>query len=246
VSRDKRQRVFELAEALYQSIRAQLSVPKYQALAVGRGANLDTIDVPLNNRLWLVRRFAEIRKIEREDERLAQLDAIVNWTNPGPGGLYDDLGNPSAQPHLIPGLPYDKDPMFRRSSMTSFAIRGSASVAGQDFGYLDYPVSWRTHAEALFDAPVQLRYTDLDRSAEYRIRVVYGGDNVAPKMRLVADDRIEVHGWIERPVPFRPLEFDVPVEATRDGELRLSFFSEPNRSGAGRGNAVSEVWLIRK
>jgi hypothetical protein len=38
-----RARVFELAEALYQSIRMQLSVDRYKAIAVGRGANLDTI-----------------------------------------------------------------------------------------------------------------------------------------------------------------------------------------------------------
>ncbi len=50
---DWRARVFELAEALYQSIRMQLSVARYKAIAVGRGANLDTIDMPLNNRLWL-------------------------------------------------------------------------------------------------------------------------------------------------------------------------------------------------
>ena len=47
VSQDKRQRIFELAEAMFQSIHAQLSVPKYQALALGRGANLDDVDVPV-------------------------------------------------------------------------------------------------------------------------------------------------------------------------------------------------------
>ena len=54
-----RARIFELAEALFQSIRMQLSVPRYKAIAVDRGANLDTIDYPLNNRLWLE---AEIRR----------------------------------------------------------------------------------------------------------------------------------------------------------------------------------------
>ncbi len=54
----RRTRVFELAEALFQSIRMQLSVERYKAIAVGRGANLDTIDMPLNNRLWLKQRFA--------------------------------------------------------------------------------------------------------------------------------------------------------------------------------------------
>src|SRR5262249_35000211 len=41
---DLRARVFELAEALFQSIRMQLSVPRYKAISTDRGANLDTID----------------------------------------------------------------------------------------------------------------------------------------------------------------------------------------------------------
>ena len=53
-----RARVFEMAEALFQSIRMQLSVPRYKAIASERGANLDMIDMPLNNRGWLLARFA--------------------------------------------------------------------------------------------------------------------------------------------------------------------------------------------
>ena len=48
---DLRSRVFALGEALYQSIHMQLSVDRYKAIAVSRGANLDTIDFPLNNRV---------------------------------------------------------------------------------------------------------------------------------------------------------------------------------------------------
>ena len=47
---DYRGRVFEMAEALFQSIRMHLSVERYKAISVGRGANLDTIDHPLNSR----------------------------------------------------------------------------------------------------------------------------------------------------------------------------------------------------
>ena len=45
--RDLRARVFELAEALFQSIHMQLSVSRYQAIGLGRGANLDSIDFAL-------------------------------------------------------------------------------------------------------------------------------------------------------------------------------------------------------
>jgi hypothetical protein len=90
-------RIFELAEALFQSIGMQLSVPRYKAIGVDRGASLDTLDVPLNDRLWLERKFSEAHGDP------AQIDSILNWTDPGPGGFYDDLGDLTRQPHLVRG-----------------------------------------------------------------------------------------------------------------------------------------------
>jgi hypothetical protein len=72
-----RARVFELAEALFQSARMQLSVPRYQAISVGRGANLDSIDEPLNERRALEKGFTRIRELESEDERLRALAELV-------------------------------------------------------------------------------------------------------------------------------------------------------------------------
>jgi hypothetical protein len=46
--------------------------------------------------------------------------------------------------------------------------------------------------------------------------------------------------------PPRPLEFDIPKQATEKGELDLSWSREPGLGGNGRGCQVSEVWLIRK
>src|SRR5581483_2161598 len=70
VAQDWRARVFDLAEALYQSIRMQLSVERYQAIAVERGANLYSVDAPLNNRVWLHERFAALRRPPTETDRL--------------------------------------------------------------------------------------------------------------------------------------------------------------------------------
>src|SRR4029079_9285577 len=70
IAADLRARTFELAEALFQSIRMQLSVPRYQAIAVGRGATLDLIDHPLNNGPWLRAQFSEIRAMGSESDRL--------------------------------------------------------------------------------------------------------------------------------------------------------------------------------
>jgi hypothetical protein len=215
-----RARVFELAEALFQSIRMQLSVPRYQAISVDRGANLDTIDYPLNNRPWLKQRLGEIRQLPDEAARMKAISDIVHWTDPGPGGFYDDLGNPAREPHLVSGV-------------TGFA------------GNQNWRVSWRTHAESLNDEPLRMHYDGLDTAAQYKIRVVYAGDSPRTKIRLDANG-IAVHPLITKPAPIAPIEFDIPKSATEKGTLDLSWYRETGLGGNGRGSQVAEVWLIRK
>jgi hypothetical protein len=228
VSADWRARVFELAEALFQSIRMQLSVERYQAISVGRGANLDTIDRPLNNRAWLLARFAEIRQAGSEAERLQQIDAILNWTNPGPGGFYDDLGNPSCQPHLVRGPGFAEDPAFFKSALTHFEDRPQLRK------------SWWDQSLALYDSPLHLRYTGLDPAARYAVRAVYGSGPT----RLVANEKFEVHPLLTK--PYQPVEFDVPPKATAGGTLNLYWYGQPGRGGPGRGCQVAEVWLLNR
>jgi hypothetical protein len=224
VAGDLRARDFELAEALFQSIRMQLSVARYKAIAVDRGATLDTIDAPLNNRLWLEQRFRELRAAASEGERLAGIDQILHWTDPGPGGFYDDLGDTTRQPHLVPS----------ETTIVGFGPTGTRRH------------SWWDHAESKFDAPVRMHYSGLDPAARYKIRVVYAGENPRRKMRLVAGEKWEVHGLIEKPAPLRPLEFEIPHEATERGELDLAWYGEPGLGGNGRGCQISEVWLIKR
>ncbi len=231
-----RLRVYALAEALFQSIRAQLSVQHYGAIAVGRGATLDSFETPLNNRGWLIARFAEAAALGSEIDRLAAIDRIVRWTDPGPGGFYDDLGNASQQPHLVKGLPYEKDPQRFESTATGFGYNP------------DWRLSWMTHAESFWDAPLQMRYSGLDPAARYRLRLVYAGDvfNMNGLIRLVANDKYEIHPLMKKASPVTPVEFDVPAEATRGGELTLTFTGPPGIGSSGRGNQIAEAWLLRK
>ena len=248
VAPDLRLRIAELAEALFQSIRMQLSVPKYQAIAVDRGASLDTVDYPLNNRRWLREQFANIRRLPAETNRLEAIERILRWSDPGPGGFYDDLGHPARQPHLVRGLPFDQDPASLVSSKTGF----------EEFDAVDEPdekpdgavrLSWIDHAESLGDQPLQLRYDDLDPAAQYTLRVVYAGDSPKRPIRLVAtgpNGPIEIHPLMQKPWPIRPIEFAIPAAATLGGKLILSWSREPGLAGNGRGCQVSEAWLIRK
>jgi len=239
-----RARVFELAEALFQSVRMQLSVPRYKAIGTRRAANLDLIDFPVGNGPWLKQQIAEIRSLATEAERLARIESVLSWSNPGPGGFYDDLGNVAAQPHLLRNdVSYAGDPAGQRSPLMHIAPRHSGA-SSRIQGPPVARVSSSTFAEALHDQPLELLYTQLDPRSRYKVRVVYGSE-VASQIRLVADATHEVHPMQPKDLEVRPLEFPIPVEATRDGELRLSWTRPPGVGGTGRGVQVAEVWLIR-
>lgn len=233
---DTRARVFELAEALFQSIHMQLSVPRYKAIGIRRGANLDLIDFPLNDAPWLLKRFSEIRTLSTEAERLKKIDAIVNWSNPGSGGFYDDLGRVGSQPHLVTGSVYADDPACQSAPLAGMAVRLRDHQSR---------VSSSTYAETLHDYPLEMFYPHLDKTARYRLRIVYGAE-AGSDIRLVANGQYEIHPMRPKEMNYQPVEFDIPAEATKTGELRLRWNRPPGLGGSGRGVQVAEVWLIVK
>lgn len=235
VAQDLRARVFEMAEALYQSIRMQLSVPRYKAIGVERGANLDRIDTPLNNRVWLEARFAEVRQAGDEQERLKRIFDVANWTNPGPGGFYDSLGSVMERPHLVREPDHASDPEFRQAPLIGF-----------EYDEPTWRTAWQACAETRYDSPLRMHYDGLDPQAQYTLRVVYAGDTLEAPMRLVANGKYEIHPLLPKSEPVHPVEFDVPREATSGGALDLAWTQGPKQRGSGRGCQVAEVWLIKK
>ncbi len=231
-----RGRVLELGEALFQSIRMQLAVERYRGEAVVRGTNLDTLDYPVSDAPWLLNRISGIMREPDTAKQLAAIAALLRRTDPGPGGFYDDLGNIANRPHLDLGEGAERDPEFRATPLTGFLY---PDVLGSHA-----PLAWKRWAESLFDAPLKMHYTGLDPKAHYRLRAVYSGDQPTKKMRLVANEQLEIHPYVQRPWPPVPQEFDIPAAATAGGELTLSWTREPGQGGSGRGCQVSEVWLI--
>jgi len=240
-----RERLAELAALLFQSIGMQLSVEKYQAIAVDRGASLDTLDYPLNNRIWLKEQFVRIAKLGTENERARALNDLIEWENPSPGGFYDDLGNPARQPHLVKDLAFEQDPGSMASPRSGF----------EEDLVVDEPdekpdgarrIAWMDHAETLYDTPLRVQYADLDPKASYRLRVVYAGDAPKKRIRLTANGTLEVHPFLLRAFPYKPVEFELPAAATASGKLLLEWQGEPGLGGNGRGCQVSELWLIKK
>ena len=92
--------------------------------------------------------------------------------------------------------------------------------------------------------PVGDNLEDLDRSAAYRLRLVYGHTADNAPLRLIANEKYEIHPPMKKDA--EPLEFDLPQSATNSGQLTLTFLPEPGHGGNGRLINVAEVWLMQK
>ena len=226
---DLRARIEQLGDGLFQTIGMQLSVDKYGAANWERGAVLDALDMPLNDRLWFESEFEKILEMNAEAARLARLETLLNWEDAGPGGFYDDLGNPTKQPHLVVRKEWAEDPGYVDSTQNEFI-----EVEGRK----TWRKSWLDQAQTLYGTPLEMRYDNLDPDTAYTLRVVYTG-RFRPTLRLVANGAYEIHGPLPQPAEVKPVEFAVPKEATAGGTLELEW-----QLVSGRGCQVAEIWLI--
>ncbi len=224
-----RARVVELCEALYRSVGLQTSVMKYQASGAERGAVLDYLDYPLNNRWWLEDEFGKVRALPTDAAKRARLDEIRHWEDPGPGGYYDDIGNVAKSEHVIQGEDPSTDPNNDRSpNPDCMWWQDGRSRARQ---------SWVTY----MDWPLGLRYEGLDPGADYAVRTTGNRDCLLRVNGERVKPAIDGRGVGEIK------EFPVPRQLYQDGVIVLTFDRplEPalNWREASR---LTEVWLIKK
>jgi hypothetical protein len=228
-------RLFGLAEELFHDGGLQLSVKLYGASNWERGANLDRVDTPLNDRVWMQGAMDKALGQTAESGRLGALKAIVDWRHPVAGAVYDDLGDPAAEPHLVRGQEWTQDP-----EMYGAAIDGIADRTLAD----GWRLSWLSYAEALYEQPLEMLYTGLDATVEYRLRVTYAGEDYTLPLSLTAGDGVEIYPARLRRSNPEVVEFAVPHGAIVNGSLRLRWLRPARGGGGGRGRQIAEVWLL--
>lgn len=215
-------RLNALAERLWQKARLQLSVKRYGASNIERGANLDRADVDLTGRAWI-------------EAQMARGWPIPDRSRRAEGALYDDLGRPDAEPHLVRGVGFLADPQFFTTAIDGIADRIPAD--GWWPGELDY-------AETLYDSPLRLHYDGLDPRRGYRLTITYAGEDYTLPMRLVANGHIVLQEHFVRTANPMQVTITIPREATAKGTLDLAWTRPPGMGGSGRGKQVAETWLI--
>jgi len=218
VSQEVKQEIETLAEALFKSIGLQSSVPKYQASGYERGCFMDFIDHPLNNRWWLEDEFAKIRTMPSDEAKLARIEQIVHWENPGKGGFYDNISAVGASAHV--------------TSCTDDAI---------DYAWWDNGRSRKRLSTQLFQFSPVLEYRKLDADSNYLIRVSGYGE----ALLRANGTRLTPSKYDRELETFK--EFPLPKELIKHGTLTLSF-DHPDEAHLNwrQYSKVTEVWLIRQ
>ncbi len=231
VEKEWRARIGQLCAELFKSIKLQTSVPLYQASGHERGAVLDFVDHPLNNRWWLEDEFARIRKLANEADKLQGLELIRTWETPGAGSFYDEVGNVAKSPHVIRGEGLNTDPMMEKNPNPGFWWWEEGSSRKR--------LSWQTS----MDWPLGLAYHQLDPNASYRVRLTgYGQAKLRANGQLLTPTRDARHDIGE----FK--EFPLPANLLKDGKLVLTFDPLPDEARLNwrQQSRVSEVWLLKE
>ncbi len=218
ISPDVRQKVVDYCEAMFKSIGMQTSVPKYQASGAERGAILDFLDYPLNNRWWLADEFEKIKKMTNEKEQLARLDVIAKWENPGPGSFYDNISDLSKGPRVKTRTEDATDVLWTNNGMSRLRL---SSQLFQNFPRLDY--------------------ADLDPKAMYTIRISGYGE------ALLRVDGVRIAPILYNKGIEEFKEFQLSPQYVSDGKIEVTF-DEPEESHLNwrQHSKVFDIWLLKK
>jgi len=217
-NQDIHAKIVKYCDDMFHSIGYQTDVKTYHASNSQRSCILQFVNYPLNNRWWLADEFDKIRKMATEKEKLARLEVIRTWENPGPGCYYDNISNIETGPRVL-----------------------TTSYDATDVAWWDGGNSRKRLSSQLYQPQPELFYENLDFNARYIIRVSGRGD----ALLRVDGVRLEPEAYDKEIGGFK--EFVVPVNLYGDGTLRITF-DQPEESHIRWSNQshVSDVWLIKK
>jgi hypothetical protein len=214
-----RARIVDLCAKLFISIGLQSSVEQYYASDAQRGAVLDFVDTPLNNRWWLEDQFKAIRAIANEADKDARLVALAKWEHPGPGSFYDSPGDFSKSPDVLP----EASP--------------SRTYWWWDQGRSRARITWQVTR-----FPKEMAYEGLDPNAKYVVRTTGAGQC---NLRINGERVTPVIDGMKMG-EFK--EFPVDPKLLKTGRIVLTFDKATGEESLNwrDKSRLSEVWLLKQ
>jgi hypothetical protein len=229
-SPDLRARIVELSDALFQSVGLQSSVEKYHASGEERGAFLDFVDYPMNNRWWLEDEFKKIRTMPTEAEKIARLNVLATWEHPGPGSYYDDLGNAAKSPHVLRSEEVFTEP--------GEEAHPEPTLWWWDNGKSRARLSWQTS----LDWPIGVVYEGLDPAANYTVRLT----GYHQSLLRMDGERVLPTADGQEMGEFK--EFAVDPKFIADRKLVLTWDAPADEGHLNwrQRSRLAEVWLLKR
>ena len=226
INQEWRRRIEELCDALFQSIGMQTSVERHGAMGAERGAVLDFVDLPLNDRWWLEDQFRERTRMFSGFEAAGALNVLAKWENPREGSFYDDIGNVAKSPHVVRPADPSADPMLLETPFPFFMWKNGGRTRERHSWQSD--IHWPT-----------MRYENLDPNAEYTIRVTGKGP-----LYMRFDGELVWDGIDGQTGEVRT--DGVPQRFVQDSTLVITW-DNPDEGNIHwrQWSRVNEVWLIK-
>jgi hypothetical protein len=232
----------ELLRAIEEPVRPELSQRIHELTyelirSIGYGAVslddapesvLDPLNVPLNNRLWLVPKLESLRDLASDSVAQAEIQQMIHWEVPVRGSYYDDIGNISNSPDVLRNTGSLFDRWNRNES--GFGIFDAADDALRDGRR-----SWQSYAYT----PVRLRYDALDPDVRYVLRASGHGE-----LALHVDGQTVESTGYEQASPDM-WEWALPAEIAANGTICIELDDATSEVEVGEESPqVYEVWLI--
>ncbi len=222
VRKDLRNEIEVLCAALFKSVQLQTSVEKYTASGTERGAVLDMVDRPLNNRWWLEDEFKKVLANADKEAQKARLVELATWED----GIYDDAGNISKSNHIVRGETTHTDPLNLRDP--------NPDHVWKDNGNARERISWMTY----MDWPIAARYT-IPRKGNWFVKMSGQGDALV----RIDGERVEPSAYGK--LAGEKKSFKVPDSALEDGVVVVTW-DVPDEAHLNwrQRSRLNEIWLV--
>ncbi len=230
IATDLKAKIVSLYDALFHSIGLQSSVEKYKASGGERGASLDYIEIPLNNRWWLEDQFHQVRQLSSEEEKIKKLKTIALWENPGNGSYYDDVGNTGKSPRIKRCEIHYTNPeeeAWQEPTLWWF-----------DNGKSRKRIAWLSSLES-----GEAVYQGLDPDAQYRLRITGFG---RPQIEV---DGERINNSDENGIELGEFkEYMVPSQSFQDREIIVKWTlpTEDLKKNWRQQSRICEIWLLKQ
>ena len=204
---------------------------------------MDQIDRPLADSEWIEYSLTQIEQKSSNRERIEAIEALINRTNPGEGGLYFNLGDYSTEHITRIEASYAEDPSHLETPHCGLGVKMLKGFVMTANGFSGHPIprTWHKQVGIYYDQPLALSFEGLDPAASYRLRIVYTGE----ANKFNSHVNCEAEGILLQPTMRLEgdivKEYELPREVSADGRVTLKWQSAEGE----RGCHIAEIFFLK-